>query len=159
MRGGALPPALLAAALGFALAFAPRRMPPLAVFAGAAGLATLWRPPLGWTDAIFVGCWLTVVVCALLVHLPKPLNTPAALGLGLVAGFWAGAVIAVGGSPPDLLKALPWVLLCLPARWLIDRNGQIAVKVVASWLVAVSVLAATLPATTPTPGYAADHME
>lgn len=161
MRGGALPPALLAAALGLALAFAPRRtlIFTLPMFALVAGLASLWRPPAAWTDAIFLGCWISVAACAASVHLPHHLGLRGALILSALAGFWAGAVIAAAGSANDLVKALPWVLICAPALWVVGRGRQVVVKVAAGWLVAVAILAATIPATTQTPGYEADHME
>jgi hypothetical protein len=161
MRGGALPPSLLAAALGFALGFAPRRiaLPGLAVFAGLGGACSLMRVPAHWTDPIFYLCWASVIVTALAVHLPKGVGVKTALVLSINAGLWAGAVIAVAGTPVDVAKALPWALICLPAGWLAAHRLQIAIKVVASWLVAVAVLAATLPTTTPTPGYMGDHLE
>lgn len=161
MRGGALPPALLASALGFALAFAPRRAiaPGVAVFAGVATAVSLARIDPAWTDAIFYGCWASVIVTALSVHLPKALGLRAAVLLAVNAGLWAGTVIAAAGAPLDLAKALPWVLICLPASLLVGRRMGIGIKVVASWLVAVSVLAAALPTLTPTPGYVGDHME
>lgn len=161
MRGGALPPALMASALGFALAFAPRRTIPSSVvaFVGVAVAASVLKPPSVWTDAIFYGCWTSIIITALLVHLPKPMSLRTTLPLAANAGFWAGAVIAAAGAPLDLARALPWVLICVPASWLIARKLGIGIKVVASWLVAVSVLAAALPTLTPTPGYVGDHME
>lgn len=161
MRGGALPPALLAAALGFALAYAPRRAlaPGLVVFAAAAVLASLVHLPAGWADGVFYGCWISVVLSALSVHLPKRLGFKGAIALSLNAGVWAGAVIAAAGAPLDLAKALPFALISLPAAWIAATRLQIGIKVVASWLVAVAVLAATLPTTTPTPGYVGDHLE
>ena len=161
MRGGALPPALLAGALGFALAFAPRRViaPAAAAFFATAGLASLWRPDPTWADAIFYACWGSVVLTALSVHLPRAIGLRLGLLLAGNAGLWAGAVIAVAGVPLDLAKALPWVLISLPAGWLVTHRFPIGVKVVASWLIAVSLLAAALPATTPTPGYVGDHLE
>lgn len=161
MRGGALPPALLASALGFALAFVPRKAmaPGVLVFAGVAGAVSLVKTNPTWVDPIFYGCWISVVLTALAVHLPKPPSLPAVMALAANAGLWAGAVISAAGAPPDLLKSLPFVLICLPASWLIARRLGIAVKVVASWLIAVSVLAAALPTLTPTPGYVGDHME
>lgn len=161
MRGGALPPALLAAALGFALAFAPRRIlaPAIAVFAVAFIGVALTKVPQPWTDAVFYACWASVIVTALSVHLPKGLPSPAALALAVNAGLWAGAVVSTTGTPLDITKSLPWVLLCLPARWLAARRLSVAIKVVSSWLAAVAILAAALPTTTPTPGYAPDHME
>lgn len=161
MRGGALPPALLAAALGFALSFAPRRaiVPSLSAFvllAAAASFAPL--DPL-WADGIFYACWASVVVTALAVHLTKWLNLAGFVMLAANAGLWAGAVVRLGDAPLDLGKSLPWVLLFLPGAWLVGRKLGIGVKVVASWLVAVAVLGAALPVTTPTPGYVGDHME
>ena len=161
MRGGALPPALLAVALGLALAFAPRRtlMFTLPLFVIVAGLASLWRPPTTWTDAIFVGCWVTVLACATSVHLPNPIGPRGAIGLSVLAGFWAGAVIAAAGSASDLVKALPWVMVGAPGTWIVARGWPVVVKVAAGWLIAVAILVATVPATTQTPGYVADHME
>ena len=161
MRGGALPPALLAVALGFALAYAPRRSlaPCLAAFAVAAGLASLLRLGPHWTDVAFYGCWASVLVTALSVHLPKHLNGSGALALSLNAGAWAGIIVGAAGTPSDLAKSLPFALLCVPASWVAATRVQVAIKVVASWLVAVAVLAAALPTTTPTPGYVGDHLE
>ncbi len=161
MRGGALPPALMSTALGFALAFAPRRTIPSSVvaFIVVAAAVSMLKTPSRWTDAIFYGCWISVILTALLVHLRKPMTLVATLPIAANAGLWAGGVIAAAGVPIDLLKALPWVLICVPASWLITRRLGVAIKVVASWLVAVSVLAAALPTLTPTPGYVGDHME
>lgn len=159
MRGGLLPPALLAAALGFALAFAPRgiRWPSFGVFVAAAlGLRAV-RLPAG-EEAIFLGLWASAILTALLVHLPRGVPAPLALGAGANAGIWAGAVTGIAGGPSDLLLALPFALLFVPGAWLARRDLGIAVKVAASWVVAVSVLAAMLPLT-PTPGYKPDHME
>ncbi|MFI4964118.1 MAG: hypothetical protein ACHP9T_02005 [Caulobacterales bacterium] len=156
-----MPPALLASALGFALAFTPRKAiaPAVGVFVVVAGAASRLRPDPAWADAIFYGCWASVIVTALCVHLPRGVGRWPALALGANAGVWCGLVIAVAGVPLDLAKSLPWVLICIPGALLIARRFQIAIKVVASWLIAVSLLAAALPATTPTPGYVGDHME
>lgn len=161
MRGGALPPALLAAALGFALSFAPRRSLLVCVpaFAAAALLTTFLSVQAAWQDAMFLGCWTSVVITAAAVHLPGGLNARLALVLALNAGIWCGAVIAAAGTPLDLAKAAPWVLLAVPGVWLVGRRGGVAIKVLSSWLAAVAILGAALQVTTPTPGYVADHME
>lgn len=160
MRGGALPPALLCAALACALAFAPRRalLPSLAALVIAAVAAHLARLGAPWVEAVFLSCWGAAIVIAATVHLPG--GPPAWLAVieGLVAGAACGAVTAVAGTPWDLAIALPCALLALPARWLASGRGAIAVKVVGSWLIAVSILAGAVPVT-PTPGYAPDHME
>jgi hypothetical protein len=161
MRGGALPPALLCAALGFALAFAPRRiiLPCLVAFVTPALLIAWLKIDRAWTDGAFLGCWISVVAAALGVHLPRGLGPRSALILAVNTGVWTGAVIAVAGGPLDLAKSLPWALLCLPGQWLVRTRRAIFLKVVASWLIAVAVLAAMLPIITPTPGYMPDHME
>ncbi len=160
MRGGALPPALLCAALGFALAFAPRRMlgPALLLMAVAAIAASFLPVPAPWQDGVFLGLWLSVVIAALAIHLPGGVGPRLALALALNSGLWAGAVIAAAGSRWDLLKSLPVALLCLPGTWLVGTRKGLAIKVAASWLIAVSILAAALPLT-PTPGYKPDHMD
>ena len=67
MRGGALPPALLFAALGLALAFAPRRIiAPSVVLAVIAAIgASFLRVATSWEDPIFLGCWIGVAVLRL----------------------------------------------------------------------------------------------
>ena len=160
MRGGALPPALLCAALAFALAFVPRRviLPTLLALCAVALLVSLLPLKAVSAELIFAGCWLSIVVTAATVHLRGHFGLAVALLLGANAGLWAGAVVAISGTPTDLARALPVALLAFPAGWLAAHRGAIAVKVVASWLVAVAILAGTLPIV-PTPGYAQDHME
>ena len=160
MRGGALPPALLCAALAFALAFMPRRviLPALLALCAVAMLVVPLPLTASSPELIFAGCWLSIVATAATVHLRKQFGLPVAFLLGANAGLWAGAVVAISGTPSDLARALPAALLAFPASWLVANRGAVAIKVVASWLVAVAILAGTLPIV-PTPGYAQDHME
>ncbi len=160
MRGGALPAALLCAALGFALSFAPRRVLPasllvLIMIGSGSGLLVVPGP---WRELVFAGCWTSVALTALLVHLPRGIGPRLALAVAANAGLWAGAVISEAGAPIDLVRALPWALLCVPGGWLVRSSRRIVIKIVASWLIAVSILAGALPMV-PTPGYAPDHME
>jgi hypothetical protein len=167
MRGGVLPPALLFAALGLSLAFAPGRawVPSLlALFATLAACATLaalaFLPlPHVWLEGIFLGLWISVMATAASVHLARGLSLRAALALSINASVWASAVVSVSGSRLDLLEALPFVLICLPASWVVSRYASIPVKVVSSWVIAVAVLAATLQLLPVTPGYLPDHLE
>lgn len=160
MRGGALPPALLSAALGLALAYAPPRARTAAVLALwiAAPLAALVSFAPRWEEALFLACWAGVILAAASVHLPRGLSTNLALTLALLIAVLAGAVTATAGSLPALLTALPWVLVTIPAAWLIAQGRGIAVKIVSSWLIAIALLSAALPLT-PTPGYEPDHLE
>jgi hypothetical protein len=161
VRGGALPPALLFAAFGFALSFAPRRLFAACLAALVAVAVAVSRVRIGpqWDDDVFLGCWISVLIAAGSVHLPKGLGPRLALVLAVNSGLWGGAVISAAGGPLDLLKALPWALLCLPGAWLVATKRQIVIKVLTSWLIAVALLAGTLQITTPTPGYVADHMD
>ncbi len=161
MRTAALPVALLVAALAFALSFAPRRTLWIAVpaFAVLCAATSFIRTPLAWQDGLFLACWVSVICTAALVHLP--VGTPTVLGVGAAvnAGVWSGLLIASAGEAYDPLIVIPIAALSVPGSWLAARKGRIALKVAASWLVAVAVLAAAIPLTTPTPGYVQDHME
>jgi hypothetical protein len=161
VRGGALPPALLFAALGLALSFAPRRTSVLCLAALAATALVVGSIKIGpqWRDDVFLGCWISVIAAAASVHLPRGPGPRLALLLAFNTGFWGGAVISAAGGPLDFFEALPWALLCLPGRWLVATRRSIAIKVLSSWLIAVALLALTLQITTPTPGYAPDHMD
>ncbi len=164
MRGGALPPALLLAALGFLLAFAPRATWSRAVIVAALLAGGAWATlqgrahPPALVEAVFLSLWGSIALTAAMVHLPRGPSPPLALAAGANAGLWAGAAVAVAGKPVDLMIALPCTLMAFAARPLIARGAGIAVKVAASWLIAVAILAALLPLT-PTPGYMPDHMD
>jgi hypothetical protein len=156
-----LPPALLFAALGLALAFSDRKRLPLMMLITAAIAAPVSFVPFShsWADGLFLGCWASVLLAGVVVHLPGGVGPRLAAILALDVGFWGGAVIAVAGHPLDLAISLPWVALAYPGAWLVKSKWQIAVKVLASWLIAVALLSATLQITTPTPGYVPDHMD
>ncbi len=160
MREGVLPAALLCGALGLAMAFAPRRAwVPGVVAASITTIVTALMPvPRGWLEGVFLGCWTSVAVSAATVHSPRGVGLSGGLALSVNAGLWCGAVIAVCGSLQDIAKALPCLLLLLPAAALRCR-APIVVKVVSSWLIAVALLAATLQFLPVTPGYLPDHTE
>lgn len=159
MRGGLLPPALLFAALAFALAFAPRAGRAAAIVAAlAVAIAVSQLPlPAASIEPIFLACWVSVVVTAATIH--RPAGRWLAIGLGVNAGVWAGATVAVAGTALDLATATTLLLLVVPAAGLVGSARGIAVKVAGSWLIAVALLAAVLPFVVTTPGYAPDHME
>jgi hypothetical protein len=155
----------VSAALGLALAFAPRgiwklSLATLTVTATALAIAPV---PRGWLDCVFLGCWLSVAASAATVHLPGGLRPRWAVAASLNAGFWSGAVIALSGSRLDLLRALPCVLVLFPAASGLGSRATIAAtiaaKVAASWLIAIAVLAATLQFLPVTPGYLPDHLD
>ena len=93
------------------------------------------------------------------VHLPGGVGPRWSAILSLNSGIWAGGVIALAGLPLDLIKSLPLALLCLPGGWIVARGQSIVIKVMASWLIAVGVLALSLQWAPITPGYKPDHMD
>lgn len=159
MRGGALPPALLMAALAVALSFAPRRQALIAMSLclGLSALLCAARFPSAWTEAIFLGGWLSIALTAALVHWPHGVGGRLALVAGINAGVWSGLLLGLAGRPQDLLIAATALLIILPGAWLVSQGKAIILKVAASWLMTIAVLAAVLPLI-PTPGYEPDHM-
>jgi hypothetical protein len=115
--------------------------------------------PRVWLEGVFLGCWISVIATAACVHFVRGLKSWVALALSVNAGIWASAVVFLSGSRLDLLKALPCVLLFLPASWVVARYASIPVKVVSSWVIAVAILAAALQLLPVTPSYLPDHME
>jgi hypothetical protein len=161
MRGGVAPPALLFLALGLALAFTPRRAwgPSLLALLATLGAGAFVHVPQTWLEGAFFGCWISVIATAASVHLGRGLNAQAAVALSINAAVWASAVVSLSGSRLDLLKALPCVLIFLPAEWVVRRQASIPVKVMSSWVIAIAILAATLQLLPVTPGYLSDHVE
>ena len=161
MRGGALPPSLLFAALGLALSFAPRRaIAPAAVLAVLTAIAVSYiRVATDWEDVIFLGCWVGVAIAAASVHLPGGISPALALVLALNNGLWAGAVIAAAAPKHDLLIAPLAILIVVPGAWLTATGRGIAVKVASSWLIAIGILSLCLQLAPTTPGYKPDHMD
>ena len=161
MRGGAVPPALLCAAVALALAFAPRRTWPLslAILITTTVVFAMVPTPHEWMEGVFLGGWVSVAATAATVHLPGGLTARTAAIVSLNAGLWSGAEIAIAGSRLDIAKALVGVLLISVAEFTVDCRVPIVAKVIASWLIAVAILVATLQLLPVTPGYLQDHLD
>ncbi len=108
--------------------------------------------------AIFTGLWLSMVVAAVLVYVPVSRWSVAVLPISLIAGFWSGACAGLTGSRAALLIGILPLFISIPARWLTRGKFNIAVKVVASWMIAIASLSLFV-SLIPTPGYKPDHME
>lgn len=160
MRGGILPPALLCFSLALALAFVPRREAlGLALLTAVIALVLCLTPlPATLIEPIFIGCWGSVIASAALVYWPGGAPRKLLPFAAANAGIWVGAVSRVAGSGSDLLVALSLLLVAVAARSLVERGWSIALKIAASWMIAVATLA-TMVSLTPTPGYVADHMD
>jgi hypothetical protein len=161
MRGGALPPALLCVALGLGLASAEAKaalvgLAVLVVMAWAIAFAPI---PGSWADTVFLGCWTSIIATAAIVHGSGTLKDKKGFAFSLNASVWTGSVIALAPSKMELLEALPLALCAWPAAWARRRGQAVVLKVLASWLIAVAVLGATLQFLPVTPGYLPDHMD
>lgn len=164
MRDPLLPQILLSAALGLALSYGATAVALQAAAIMLVGAVTVAILPLAGfpLDLAFFVAWLSVMATAATVHLPDTWRVRAGpwlpRGLALNAGLWCGLLNHGGLSPFNLAFALPFLALMLPGAWLVGRGWGVAVKVAASWLIAVAGLQIAL-GLIPTPGYEADHME
>lgn len=156
---GTLPAGLLCAVAGMMLGFAPIRQIVigtllLALIAIAASRVAVQVVP-EWVA--LGGCWVGLLACALGVY--RPTLPSMAIGLAAQAGFWTGVVAATTVDPNRSLLAVPAVLSCIPAAWLVRKGYRIIPYVVTSWLLAVAMIAAVLPLVVAHPGYVPDHMQ
>ena len=161
MRDAALPAGLVAGALGLALGFVPARLRALGagLFSGLALSLSSLPLPQSATDGAFLACFACVLAAAAAVVWPHRFAARVRIALAAVAGVAAGIAVAAAGAPADLARSLPFVLLAIPAGGLVSVERAVALKVVASWLVTVSVLAGALTLAPVTPGYVPDHLE
>ena len=161
MRDPLLPQILLAAALGLALSYSAGRAAVVIMVVTAVAVALIPLSGLS-EDWVFTGAWMSVAVMAASVHLPDAWRLRAepwlSRGMALWAGVWAGLLSHLAVAPASLGFALPFLGLAWAGVWLVGRGWGIAVKVAASWLIAVAVLQVGL-GFVPTPGYEGDHLE
>ena len=160
MNGGILPLLILCLTAGLVLAMTRARAGwhGLGAMAVAALLASMIPFGTAATNAIFVGVWLSIIATALLVYLPHAWPRRWALAAAVNAGGWAGALASLGGMRWGLALALLVGTVFVPGRWVVARGHDVAIKVVASWMIAVAALALFV-SMTPHPGYVPDHME
>lgn len=160
MNGGVLPFVLIGAAVALALTYASALRAWLGVggFALGAVLLALVPVPDSAVGIVHAGFWISTIGAAALVLAPTVAATPLAVAAAINGGAWAGAFTATSEARASVAIALPVTLLFLPGRWFRCGERQIVLKVVSSWLIAVSALAAFV-SLVPTPGYEADHME
>jgi hypothetical protein len=108
-------------------------------------------------DAAILACWAAIVVLAVRTYWPSPMVRLNNLVIAAAAGVVSGTAIAASASPSTLWQPLLTSLIIVPATLAVERGYAVAPRVVASWLVAVAVLAALLPYIVAHPGYVADH--
>lgn len=160
MTGPAIAAGLLLAVLACALGF----LPPRTAFAGAGiaaattVFAALAIEPVA-QDIVLAGCWVSLIIAALSVFWPRYSQEriiPAFLFCA-VAGLSAGLVVGQpsGGALPVAIATV--LLLALPAAICVRRGWAIAPRILTSWLLAVALLAGTIPYLVDHPGYVPDH--
>ena len=157
MSGAALPAAVLVTALFTALSFARPTaiVRSISVLVASAAAAAALGPRLSPDQPVLIACWLSVVAAALVVFRGRELQVVPSALLSANAGLWCG-LLAVDDRPT--LATLALAPLAFAGCWLVDRGYAVAIKVLASWLTAVAILALSLPLFT-TPGNVPDHMD
>ena len=160
MNGGILPILLICATLGLALSLVARRDAWLGISAIvlSALVVSMLKIAPDASKIVFGGLFLSTILTAILVYLPRSWPRRWAIPIAVNAGGWAGALASLSGMHSGLWLALPLCLLCVPGRWIEQRGLGIAVKVAASWMIAISSLALFV-SLMPHPGYVPDHME
>lgn len=160
MNGGILPILLICATAGLALSLVGWRNAWLGIAAivfSALALSRVTIDPAA-SPIIFSGLFLSTILTAVLVYLPQSWPRRWSIPVAANAGGWAGALASLSGMHAALWLALPLSLLCLPGRMIEQRGLGIAIKVAASWMIAISSLALFV-SMMPHPGYVPDHME
>ncbi len=142
MRDGALPAVLLC--LAFGMAICRQRVRDIAaaivilVVVAIAASALVFPDALAAPTAIAAAALTVLVVFA--VYSGRAFHPALAAGLGVAAGALIGALTSFAGQASLLLFALPATLVAFPAAWLARTGRAIALKVIASWILAVSLL-------------------
>lgn len=160
MNGGILPLLMMFATVGLALSLVGWRESVLALAAIAlsALAVSLFPIPPRSSTIVFAGLFLSTIVTATLLYLPRAWPRPWTIPVALNAGGWAGALASLSEMRSALWLALPLCLLCIVGRWVNQRGLGIGLKVVASWMIAISSLSLFV-SMMPHPGYVPDHME
>ncbi len=160
MNNAAIASGLLLAVLACALAFLSRRVAIAGVVtAGIAATAVALTVSSPETDVALTGCWISLIIGALSVFWPKLARRGWLLPVAFSAnaGVWAGLVLAADGAAAALVPALLALLIVLPATFSVERGWTIAPRILTSWLLAVALLAGSIPHLIDHPGYVPDH--
>jgi len=156
---GVLPPLLVAASLAIAIVNAGARFRALVVFFATAAVVALFPMPEWTSDAGHLACWISIVACGAVAYAPYGVSARFAIALAAGAGVSAGAV-GTRADAPALVVLVPLVAaVTMCAARAAARHVPLAPKVVASWLIAVALLATLLQMLPVTPGYLPDHLE
>ena len=160
MNSGNAPFMLMGVTLGVVLSRVEKRVAWAGLAIAMIGAAITALVPIGAaaTDIIYGGLWLSMIVTAVLAFVPTAHVTRLTIIAAGNVGAWSGALAGLGGIRTGLLIALPFALLFVPGQWIVARGQDVAMKVVASWMIAIASLS-LLVSLMPTPGYKSDHMQ
>ncbi len=159
MRDGTLPAGMALVLAALMLGYLPRRTALIGVIITAlvAAVASLFPLSRAQGETMIVASCVMVAVDSLAVYWPGRASRPVVLGLSALTGLVAGLTLATASSLPMGYLALLALSTVLPASLAAHNGLGVAPRVVASWLVAVALLAAVLPFATSHPGYVPDH--
>ncbi|HEY6941470.1 hypothetical protein [Dokdonella sp.] len=159
MNAVALPLVLLGLATGVAIAPAARstRAIGFVAFALLAGIVARLASPIP-LDAALRGSWIVIGLCAGAIHLPRT-SGRLALVFACASGGCAGMLAASSAALPEGYVLPPAIAALALASWCLCHGAHVAVKILASWLVAIALLMASLHGVPVTPGDRLDHLE
>ena len=159
MNGGLAPLLLLSTTIGLMFAFVVSRQAMTALLGFGIAAVVGYAAPFDFApNAVFAGLWLSMIAAAVLVYLPVARWSVLALPVCLNAGFWLGAGAGLSGDRLVLMIGILASFILFPARLLAHGRLNIALNVVASWMIAIASLSLFVTLI-PTPGYKPDHME
>lgn len=160
MTGTAVAAGLLLAVLACALAFLPFRTAVAgAVIAAAATVVAAWTIKPVEEDIALIMCWVSLAIAAFCVFWPRYAQqriVPVLLFCAM-AGSWAGLVLGRPDGVGQAAVVATTLLLTFPAAICVKRGWVIAPRILTSWLLAVALLAGTIPHLVDHPGYVPDH--
>lgn len=161
MIGNSLSATVLAFAFGLLVGSAPRRL--WAIAAAAAGALPGVLVALDTTpgNAAYEASWIIVAATAGVLYLRPSWRSYGAVALGPIGGFLVAESLASAPNPAAALAitAIAGALAAIASLILVRRDWDIALRVVAGWLIAASLLVAALPLGPAKPGYEQDHLE
>ena len=154
-----VPAAMVFAALGLMLAFVPRKTAAASILVAIvlAFLASRLQLDETANDAAIMLCCVAISVLAFRTYWPSPVQRLNGLAISAVAGIVSGTAIAASAPPSSIWQPMLASLVVVPAMAAVERGYAIVPRVVASWLVAVAILAALLPYVVAHPGYVPEH--
>ncbi len=159
MNGGLVPSLLLGATIGLMLAYVLNRQAIIGLLGFGIAATVAFAVPIDFApNLVFAGLWLSMIAAAVLAYLPVARWSALALPICLNAGFWLGAGAGLSNNSLALLIGILASFILFPARLLARGRLNIALKVAASWMIAIASLSLFVTLI-PTPGYKPDHME